>query len=159
MNASRMGNETQTWFEKIANSREPNLTVTVDNGKPYLKRWWLIPKNPFLNIFLHHFEHSDEPVLHDHPWPFLSFVLKGRLSESFVIGGRLCVQGRIYFRKSTTLHFLSLIKNEPVWTLIITGPDVREWGYQLSDRWVPQFLYNRRSGVQEIRNYERKNEE
>lgn len=50
-------------------------------------RWFLIPKNRFLKIYLHKFMRSDEDrALHDHPWSFLSIILRGgyfEISETF----------------------------------------------------------------------------
>ena len=144
-----------TWFEKYEDQRLPELTVSVDN-KVYLKRWWIIPRNRFFNVYLHKFEHSDEPVLHDHPWPSLSFVLKGQMTETFLNGGRLCQQGQLFFRRATTLHYLTLIDDKPAWTLFITGPTLREWGFWVESRWVSCFQHTNRPGVEETRNYSRR---
>ena len=42
-------------------------------GAYQLERWWLIPRNRFLNVYLHRFDHSDEDrALHDHMYLNLS---------------------------------------------------------------------------------------
>ena len=53
------------------------------NNEPYLERYYLFLKDrkhfPF-NVFLHKFLKSDPDDLHDHPWPYFTVILKGRLS-------------------------------------------------------------------------------
>lgn len=29
-------------------------------GDDYLRRWWVIPRNPYANVYLHEILHSDE---------------------------------------------------------------------------------------------------
>lgn len=50
-------------------------------GSPYLIRWTLI-STPWFRIFLHKILRSDDDRdLHDHPWPFWTFILWGRYTE------------------------------------------------------------------------------
>jgi len=55
----------------------------VDN-EPYLERYYLFLKDrerfPF-NVFLHKFLKSDPDDVHDHPWPFLTIILRGGYYE------------------------------------------------------------------------------
>lgn len=61
--------------------RKPDLCIGGEDS-PYLKRWWLIPRNRFFNVYLHQFlKDDDDRALHDHPWWSVSFLLKGRLRE------------------------------------------------------------------------------
>ncbi|MGH3970512.1 MAG: hypothetical protein ACRDTV_20930, partial [Mycobacterium sp.] len=56
--------------------------IIGDLEAPYLLRWYLLPRNRHLNIYLHHFHRSDDPdVLHDHPWDFVSILIAGRYIE------------------------------------------------------------------------------
>ena len=56
-------------------------------GHPYLLRWFVVPHNKFLNVYVHKFTASDEPqVLHDHPWWFASLVLSGSYVEHTTAG-------------------------------------------------------------------------
>lgn len=53
----------------------PNKTIVNCDRDPYLKRWYLFRTKPFA-VFLHRFFRSDEDrALHDHPWPFITFIL------------------------------------------------------------------------------------
>jgi len=59
--------------------------VIYDKGEPYLTRYYLAYKDQVDgertdipgNIFLHHFHKSDSPVFHDHPFSYLTIILKG----------------------------------------------------------------------------------
>ena len=42
-------------------SRAPDFIVGADaEGGPYLRRWWLSPRNRLFNIYLHHFLRDDD---------------------------------------------------------------------------------------------------
>lgn len=119
--------------------RPPDITI----GTSYLERWYLIPRNRYLNVYLHRFTGSDDDrALHDHPWHSVSFLLKGRLDE--ISSGR---PGRIetnryrevprywpVLRRATFAHRLKLIRG-PAWTLFITGPNIRSWGFLCPQGW------------------------
>lgn len=59
---------------QIMNSRAPDFVVGEPED-PYLKRWRLLPKGPWPNVYLHQFFRSDDDVLHDHPVANVSWVL------------------------------------------------------------------------------------
>lgn len=101
---------------------------------PYLRRWWIIPRNRFFNIYLHQFLRSDDDrALHDHPWWNVSIVLRGFYIEHKPDGIRLAVPGAVIMRRATARHRIELINNWACWTLFITGPRIREWGF-----WCPR---------------------
>lgn len=115
-------------------------------GINYLERWHLIPRNRFLNIYLHKFSGSDDDrALHDHPWVSVSFLLKGTLTEVMPhpLAGhdsRHCVSRVIrrfvpVFRRSVDAHRL-VVDDGPVLTLFITGPRIRQWGFWCQKGWV-----------------------
>ena len=56
-----------------------------DSDVPYLVRYYVFLKDrknfPF-NITLHKVLVSDEPVLHDHPWSYATFIIKGGYWEN-----------------------------------------------------------------------------
>ena len=46
--------------------RKRDFAVSQD-GQDYMRRWWVIPRNAYCNIYLHNFLHSDtDAALHDH---------------------------------------------------------------------------------------------
>lgn len=130
----------------MISQREPDFIVGPPE-KPYLLRWWLIPHNRFLNVYLHKFINDDDGrALHDHPWPSLSLVLSGGYYE--ITRGpdgtqerRWYGPGSIRFRPATLSHRIELRRwlcyPIPCRTLFITGPKVREWGFWCPKGWVP----------------------
>jgi len=134
--------------------RAPDFVI---GGKddPYLLRWRLLPRNRFFNLYLHKFVRDDDDrALHDHPWWFFSFVLSGQYVEivehslrpaglhpsvnwpSFASIDR--GQYSLAFRRAKHRHRVVLARDEfgrpkPCWTLVLTGPRVREWGF-----WCPR---------------------
>lgn len=110
--------------------RAPDFVVggTLD---PYLIRWWVIPRNPVFNVYLHCFKRSDDDrALHTHPWLFnLSWLLRGNYREW--IGDTNFVdrtEGAVKFRFGAAAHRIELTDGD-CWTLFVTGPRIREWGF------------------------------
>jgi hypothetical protein len=136
---------------RISDTRAPDFVIGQPGQPgqpPYLQRWWLIPKNRFFNMYLHKFLRSDDDrAMHDHPWCNLSWLLRGAYLE--VIPGQIKVRraGDFAMRRPTARHRIELIERigwrdnkpymtgqmYPAWTLFITGPIVRSWGF-----WCPQ---------------------
>ena len=124
--------------------RKPDFVIGSVSD-PYLLRWWVIPRNRFFNIYLHQVRRDDEDrALHDHPWWNISFVIKGQLSE--VRPNKPIRRLRRfwpYFRAATAQHRLVVGSRrdvradipfpKSVWTIFITGPRVRDWGFQCPD--------------------------
>lgn len=109
-----------------------------------LRRWWLLPKNMWFNVYLHHWLRSDDDrALHDHPWANVSILLTGSYREH-LSGGvvklrkpwRLWAFWRLPMRAATTPHRVELIDGRPLWTLFLTGRVVRAWGFHCPRGWV-----------------------
>ena len=113
--------------------RPPDFIINGD----YLLRWWIIPRNKRFNIYLHCIARDDDDrALHDHPWWNVSVILRGAYREHMPGGAsRILRPGRIVWRPATSLHRLEVVHG-PVWTLFITGPRVREWGFACPQGWV-----------------------
>lgn len=137
--------------------RPPDFIIG-DPLDPYLLRWYLIPRNKIFNIYLHKFCKSDDDrALHDHPWLFnMSLLLKGDYIEHKP-GNKKKFRWRWipYFRWGKAPHRVELLQPDPyargpipVWTLFVTGPVVREWGFYCPGRWVPwrKFVQQRDGG-------------
>ena len=128
----------------------------------YMKRMPLIPRNRLLNVYLHCYTGPDnrDEGMHDHPWHSISFRLWGKtLFEwrptfapvSMTLGScpgdadyRQRISGiwaeeiklpRIVVRKATDMHAVSN-GSWPVWTLFITGPYIRKWGFWTKYGWI-----------------------
>jgi hypothetical protein len=68
-------------------ARKPDLVIGGD-ANPYLRRWYVIPRNPVFNIYLHEIVRSDEDrALHCHPWINLSILLEGSYVEHTIRAG------------------------------------------------------------------------
>jgi hypothetical protein len=112
--------------------RKPDFVI----GDNYMHRWWLIPRNRYLNIYLHKIMHDDDDrALHDHPWWSVSFLLKGELLEVHKNGTRSPLRFFPLIRSAKFAHMLKVAKG-PVWTLFITGPVIRGWGFHCPKGWV-----------------------
>lgn len=61
------------FFEKIL--------IRRDDDKPYLYRNTLFSFYTWLSIKLHRIVASDDECLHDHPWPFITFIYSGGYYE------------------------------------------------------------------------------
>ena len=112
-----------------ARTREPNERVIV-NGEVYLRRWHVIARNRFFNIYVHRFSRSDDDrALHDHPWASLSWVLRGRYIDITSKGGKLLTEGKFKLRLSGKKPHRVVLIDDTCWTLFVTGPKYREWGF------------------------------
>lgn len=120
--------------------REPDFIVgSKDN--PYLLRWYLIPQNPFFNIYLHKFlRDDDDRACHNHPWRSLSFSSGDYLELITPPSGwedRYIIKRRSFrpvFREATHTHRIILFRDKErksigFWTLFLTGPRIQEWGF------------------------------
>lgn len=122
----------QAWAEGIIASRQPDFII----GHNYIRRWWILPRNPYCNVYLHEMLGSDEDrALHDHPWPNSSTLLKGSFIEHTVNGSYIREAGDVVQRQADMLHRLELVGNRAL-SLFATGPKVREWGFACDHGWV-----------------------
>lgn len=127
---------------RIVAKRGPDVVIG-GHDNPYLLRWFVIPRNPVFNVYLHRFLRSDDDrALHDHPWANCSFLLEGSYTEHTIDAGginrmRLRQAGEWYFRPSGKMAHRIELTDGPCWTLFITGPRYREWGFHCPDAgWI-----------------------
>lgn len=124
---------------RVIDRRDPDFIVG-EASRPYLRRWWIIPRNRWFNIYLHEFlRDDDDRALHDHPWHSLSIMLKGEYTEHRIVDGgvhtrRIFRAGDIIWRRPRYAHRLELHWGT-CYTLFITGPRVREWGFHCPNGW------------------------
>jgi len=133
--------------------RKPDFVIGNDDDV-YLRRWWLVRRNGFLNIYLHQFIRSDDDrALHDHPWSNISILLTGRYKEVMPVNRYDWVNKKDrnekvkmrypfipIFRDANWIHRIELMKRKdgtekPMWTLFITGPWRRPWGFWCHFGW------------------------
>lgn len=139
----------------------------------FLDRWGIeLPRRPkdagesdhrpWFGIFLHKLEGPDPGQdLHNHPWPFFSFILRGgyteeRAQQRFV---RMFAEAaeRGFFRTrgierrrrwlslgATPLdysHRITKLHRTPTWTLVVHGRRHRTWGFWLPAGWIDWRTY------------------
>lgn len=136
--------------------------VILDRGshEPYLERYYLFLKErknfPF-NIFIHKFLKSDPDDVHDHPWPYATIILKGGYwewvpqfdSNRKRIGEIAKWRGLGHFRicSAKSFHRIEVDPTVDCWTLFIPGPQKREWGFMVKDKWINNEEYLKAKNV------------
>jgi hypothetical protein len=139
------------WLE--SHDRKRIIMDRVDN-EPYLERYYVFLKDrtrfPF-NVFLHKFLKSDPDDVHDHPWPYATLILKGGYYEWIPqfnnqgekIGeiAKWRAPGHFRFCSATSYHRIELDPNVTCWTLFMPGPQKREWGFLVKNKWIPNGDY------------------
>lgn len=113
-------------------------------GDGYLYRWWVIPRNKIFNIYLHGIVRDDDDrALHDHPWWNVSLILSGSYIEHMPGSrSRRLRAGDVVFRRARALHLLSIPDGvEIVWSLFVTGPKLRTWGFACPQGWRPWYEF------------------
>ena len=132
-----------SWWYDLATKQPPDFVIGGASD-PYLRRWYVVPRNPLLGAYLHHFMRSDDDrALHDHPYAFnASVLLEGAYVEHTITAGGIHVRsprkaGDFKFRWGPAPHRIELT-NGPCWTLFLVGPRVRNWGFHCVEKgWVP----------------------
>lgn len=130
------------WIIDRVVSRDPDFVIGGTEW-PYLLRWWLIPRNRWCNVYMHLFLRSDDDrALHDHPWWWCSLLLGGEYTEHTIDPGgihhrRVYRTGSLRVHGGQHAHRIEL-HNGPVWTLFVTGPRYRDWGFHCpAEGWIP----------------------
>lgn len=99
---------------------------------PYVIRWRI--ETPIGSVRVHHWlGPDDDRAFHDHPWWFLTFVLRGGYTDVSPTGGEYLRAGCIRFRPALHQHTVVPDKGG-AWTLLITGPKTRSWGFWLKGK-------------------------
>lgn len=101
-------------------------------GHPYVIRWILECK--WFSVRLHKWLGNDDlRNLHDHPWDYWAMVIKGCYVEKLDPSQG---EGHFYWmlpwkpvrRKAERRHAVELV-SWPTWSILVTGPERREWGF------------------------------
>lgn len=120
------------------------MTIPCENGLVYLVRWRLV-QTPWFGVYLHDLlEPDSDRDPHDHPWNFISIVLRGGYLERFYeqrVGFQQKTRDQVWRRWSWhrmgTDHAHMIRTVEPrTKTLILTGRRSRNWGFWTDDGWV-----------------------
>lgn len=124
------------------------------DNEPYLERYYLFLKDrrrfPF-NVFLHKFLKGDPADVHDHPWGYATFILRGGYYEwipQFDQNGKMTGEiqkwrGPGHWRtcSANSYHRIELRSGVTAWTLFIPFKQVRDWGFLKNNRWIQHEEY------------------
>lgn len=127
---------------RLASNRSPRWAFmekfVVPNfdtdDETYLTRWRII-QTPWFGVYLHRIGTPDSrPTLHDHPWNFTAFVLRGGYIERRLDPMTMQVNEshRIRFvnrMRTHDAHAITRLFRVPTWTLVLVGARRRTWGY------------------------------
>lgn len=132
----------------------------------YMQRWYLLVFRQWFSMRVHHIRMPDlDRWPHDHPWSFLSLILRGGYDEDWCTpaGFQLAcaderpqlartgergqwvgyVRRRVHrlsFHRATDLHKIVSFhrgRAHGAWTFLITGPERgREWGFMTDHGWL-----------------------
>lgn len=142
--------------------------ASPETGKTHFDRLYLF-RCRWFGILLHRLRRPDhDRDMHDHPWSFLSIVLKGGYTE--VVPGecdlqRMWIDGRLVGVKEITdgfrfvpdrvrmidfFNFKRATRSDPhrisyvapgTLTLVFHGPKRRDWGFHTERGWIPHRRY------------------
>lgn len=113
------------------------LTLTHD-GRRFLDRWGLCHDH-IGGFYLHHIAGPDPGMdLHDHPWSFISIVLRGGYWDWRAPVADACRGRQVHHHQSRrwSIHRMPLdvahrihAAQPNTWTLVLRGPTRRVWGF------------------------------
>lgn len=106
---------------------------------PYVIRWRI--ETPIGSVRLHHWlAPDDDRAPHDHPWAFTTFVLKGGYTDHSPAGDEHLRAPAVRHRAATHQH--TVFPDEGgCWTVIVTGPKIRKWGFWVKGKFVKMNKY------------------
>lgn len=123
-----------------------------DDNTEYLYRTNLFECSWF-SIKIHKIIASDDQCQHDHPWPFISFILKnGYIEHTPVYDENKNIRNgysfakrfkplSIIYRPAKWIHSLEIEKDKPATTFVITFKRYRKWGFWTKQGWIHWKLY------------------
>lgn len=108
--------------------------IVHNDGSPYLERFHLIDTEQ-VQVRYHHWLAGDpDRDQHDHPWDNATHVLAGHLIEHTPDGSTPLAPGTFVARQADDPHRIELVSTD-AWTLFITGPIIRSWGFHTDHGW------------------------
>lgn len=156
-------NRDAPWERSIRRRFTMRLTLRRADGSVYLDRWGVGTKR-LGHVFLHRMRAPDPGQhLHDHPWTFITVPLWGSYLEeradirwaptyaSLATVYKGCTHGsaedvrwlRPRRMRLDEAHRIIKLHRRTVWTLVVTGPWRRLWGFYLPDGYVDEGTYDK----------------
>jgi hypothetical protein len=109
-----------------------------DDDGVYLTRWRVI-QTPWAALYVHRMTGPDpRATLHDHPWSFLSIIVRGGYIERRLDPMTMTVDHWHVVRwwnrvRALDAHSIRSLLRNPTWTLLFVGRRRRTWGYLESE--------------------------
>lgn len=136
--------------ERLESEGKKRIITDRETDEPYLERYYYMNFRPFARLVIHKFMRSDIDGLHDHPWPFETYILSGGYWEHTKAGRFWREPG--YHGRATANYFHRLELDhekaeEDTWTLFMMGRKEKDWGFlDDNDTWVQweTYLANKR---------------
>jgi hypothetical protein len=99
---------------------------------PYVIRWRV--ETPVGSLRVHHWlGPDDDRAFHDHPWWFLTLVVKGGYTDKSPAGDEHLHVGAVRYRPA--LHRHTVVPDlGGAWTVLVTGGKKRDWGFWLNGK-------------------------
>lgn len=112
---------------------------------PYMYRWVFDFK--LFSVRLHKWLRSDDKrAFHNHPWSFITIVLRGSYTDVSTDKKEVLCKGCIRYRKSSHKHYVEVPK-EGCLSLIITGPTIdKKWGFWIDGKFKRREKYFKKYG-------------
>lgn len=105
---------------------------------PYMERWVL--DLYFFSLRIHHWFSSDDDMYkHDHSWWFISWVIVGSYTDVGSDGSVFRPRWSFAYREA--LHRHTVVIDKPCWTICLCGPEKREFGFWVNDKFVKAKRY------------------
>lgn len=101
---------------------------------PYVIRW--TAETPLFSARVHHWLGPDDVrAEHDHPWWFLTLVIRGGYTDLSSSGNTRLSAPCVRFRSASHRHVV-LPDDGGAWTLLVTGRIFRRWGFWPDGKFV-----------------------
>ena len=146
---------------KVKGQRSPRwafwqrMTIPCLDGTDYLVRLRIV-QTPWFGIYLHDIHKDDgDRAPHNHPWSFVSIVLRGRYTERLYPdplgdppGYVLQTHGARSAHRMGRAAAHRIVDASPgLKTLILTGPRQASWGFFVNGKHIDWSDYERQIGT------------
>jgi hypothetical protein len=135
-----------------------HLTLLDRHDRPFLVRRGIDVR--LFGVFVHEITAPDPGLdMHDHPWVFASWVIRGGYTEKSAearapgdVGWRTWRRWSIHRMRQTDIHRIAAVEPRTV-TLVVRGRKTRPWGFFVDGQWVDyrDYDYEARRPVSEVR--------
>jgi len=125
--------------------------IISKEGVLHFRRWQVV-KTRWFAIYIHAIYKADEEKhLHNHPWNFWSFVVKGSYTErllNFKLNPRFA--GTSVYRQRDQFHKIEDLHSPVVWTFNVAWGFRDTWGYSVNGNFIDHVEYRKRKNNGQI---------